>query len=130
VQGDKAWVESKFEELTSKEIAIVGEKPQKVEGIPETLVEFLESKGNPRKHSDIAAVFAYWVLKVEKEVSFNVKDLSNLYDRTRTTKPANLNDVLYKNIKRHVFAEAKKRKDGYKACVITRKGEEHVEQMK
>lgn len=130
VQGDKAWVEQKFKELTSKEIVIVGEEPQKIEGMPGTLGEFLDMKGNPKKHSDTTAVFAYWLLKIEKQQSFNVNDMLECYDRTRRTKPGNIHVTMTTNVKRYVFAEAKEKKDGKKAWIITKKGEEHVEQMK
>ena len=130
IQGDKAWVEKKFEELTTKEITIVGVKASKIEGVPETLGEFLDVKGNPKKHVDITAVFAYWLLKMEKQESFNVDDMLGYYDRTRKTKPGNIHVVMTTNVKRHVFAEAKEKKDAKKAWIITRKGEERVEQMK
>jgi len=130
VQGDKDWVESKFKELTSKEIAIAAEEAPKIEGMPATLVEFLDMKGNPKKHTDATAVFAYWLFTVEKTQSFKVKDILGCYDRTRKIKPRNLNDIMNTNVKRHIFAEAREKKDGLKAWVITLKGEEYVQQMK
>ena len=127
---DKEWVEDKFEELTSEEPAIITKEEKKTEGLPETLVEFLEIKGNPKKHVDIAAVFAYWLLKAEKVSVFNGKDIEGLYERTRTTKAKNPSDIIYKNVRKHFFAEVKEGKDGLKAYQLTRKGEEYVEQMK
>jgi hypothetical protein len=132
VQGDKEWVEEKFEELTNEEQPISSsiKEEKTVEDLPKTLVEFLEIRGNPKKHTDIAAVFAYWLLKAEKTSIFNGKDMATLYERTRTAKPKNLSDIIYRNVKKHIFAEAKEGKDGYKAYQLTRKGEEYVEQMK
>jgi len=130
VQGDKAWVEKKLEELKSKEIGIAGEKRGEAAGMPKTLVEFLGKKGNPKKDTDITAVFAYWLLKVENMASFNVNDLLNCYDLTRKVKPKNPNQTINNNISRQVFAEAKEKKDGLKAWVITDTGEKQVEQMK
>lgn len=129
VRGDMEWVEKKFKELTTKEPSIAGMKalPQ---GMPETLGEFLDQKGNPKKHTDVVAVFAYWLFKVENMKSFNVKDIIDCYDRTRRTKPSNPNQIINNNITNHYFVEANERKDGYKAWVITRTGEEYVEQMK
>ena len=130
VQGDKVWVEKKFAELTSKEIAIKGAKVRRIEGVPGTLGEFLDMKGNPKKHTDISAVFAYWLHKVDKMKSFNVGDIEGCYDLTRQTKSSNVHVTMTANVQRHIFAETKEKKDGKKAWVITRKGEEHVEQMK
>jgi len=129
VQGDKEWVDKKFEELTSKEISIVEER-REVKGMPGTIGEFLDTKGDPKKHTDIAAIFAYWLFKVEHMESFNVKDILDCYDRTRKTKPGNPNEAINGNVEKHIFEMAKEKKDGFKAWVITRTGEEYVEQLK
>jgi len=130
VQGDKIWVESKFKELTTQEVAIAVSKEVAARGMPETLGEFLDQKGNPSKHTDSVAVFAYWLFKVEKMATFNVQDILECYDKTRKAKPSNVNQIINQNVASHVFAEASEKKDGLKAWVITRTGEEHVEQMK
>jgi len=130
VQGDKDWVESKFKELTTQEVAIPETKGVEAEVTPATLGEFLDRKGNPSKHTDTMAVFAYWLFKVEKMESFNVKDIISCYDKTRKAKPTNPNQIINQNVARHVFAEAPSEKDSLKAWVITRTGEEYVEQMK
>jgi len=130
VQGDKDWVEGKFKELTTQEIAVSIAKEVAAKGMPATLGEFLDQKGNPSKHTDSIAVFAYWLFKVEKMESFNVKDIIDCYDRTRKAKPSNPNQIINQNVASHIFAEASEKKDGLKAWVITRTGEEFVEQMK
>jgi hypothetical protein len=130
VQGDKDWVEGKFKELTTQEIMIPMAKEVAVEGMPATVGEFLDQKGNPSKHTDTMVVFAYWLFKVEKMESFNVKDIISCYDKTRKAKPTNPNQIINQNVARHVFAEAPSEKDSLKAWVITRTGEEYAEQMK
>jgi len=129
VQGDKLWVESKFKELTTEEISLA-ERETVLKGMPETLGEFLDKKGNPQTHTDVVAIFAYWLFKVEKMESFNVKDIVGCYNRTRRTKTSNPNQIINQNVATHLFAEAMEKKDGYKAWVITKKGEKYVEQMK
>lgn len=130
VQGDKVWVESKFKELTTQEVAVSITRGVEAKGMPATLGEFLDQKGNPSKHTDSIAVFAYWLFKVEKMESFNVKDIIDCYDKTRKAKPSNPNQMINQNVERHIFAEASGKKDDLKAWVITRTGEEYVEQMK
>jgi hypothetical protein len=130
VQGDKGWVDSKFKELTTQEISISAQKEVTIKSIPGTLGEFLDQKGNPSKHTDSVAVFAYWLFKVEKMTTFNVQDILDCYDKTRKTKPSNVNQIVNQNVASHIFAEASEKKDGLKAWVITRTGEEYVEQMK
>lgn len=130
VQGDREWVESKFEKLTTEQISIAGIKEAVPRGMPQTLGEFLDQKGNPQKHTDVVTIYAYWLFHVEKMESFNVKDIVGCYNRTRKTKPSNPNQIINQNVTSHLFAEAKEKKDGLKAWVITRTGEEYVEQMK
>lgn len=129
VEGDKSWVESKFKQLTTEEIGFAGAIETMPEGMPETLGEFLDQKGNPQKHTELVVVFAYWLFKVEKMESFNVKDIIDCYDTTRRAKPSNPNQMINQNVASHFFAEVKEKKDGYKAWVITRTGEQHVGKM-
>jgi len=131
VQGDKDWVESKYKELTTVEVVIPAKETEIVlTTMPETLGEFLDEKGNPSKHTDAMVVFAYWLFKREQMESFNVKDITRCYDQTRKAKPSNPNQIINQNVSRHIFAEASAEKDGLKAWVITRTGEEYVERMK
>jgi hypothetical protein len=130
VQGDREWVERKYKELTTERIAIPAPENIETEEMPGTIGEFLDLKGNPSKHTDSVAVFAYWLFKVEKKATFNVQDILNCYDRTRKAKPSNVNQIINQNVASHIFAEASEKKDGLKAWVITRKGEEYVKQMK
>jgi len=130
VQGDKDWVEGKFKELTTQEVAISIAKEVAGKGMPATLGEFLDLKGNPSKHTDSVAIFAYWLFQVEKMATFNVQDILDCYNKTRKPKPSNVNQIINQNVTSHIFAEAPEKKDGLKAWVITRTGEEYVEQMK
>ena len=128
VQGDKEWVESKFKELTSEnKISVLQEQPSP--NIDSTLGEFLDSKGNPQKHTDLVAVYAYWLFKKQGLPSFNVKDVISCYDSTRRPKPTNPNMIINANVSTHLFAEAPDKKEGLKAWVITRTGENYVDKM-
>jgi hypothetical protein len=130
VQGDKQWVEQKFEELTGEEKQPTFAASTSKEQIPKTLAEFLEMKNNPQKHTELVAVYAYWLLKAEKLQSFNVKDIISCYDMTRRAKPKNANQIINTNIKTNLFAPASDNKDGYKAWFLTHKGEEFVKNLK
>jgi hypothetical protein len=61
-QGDKEWVEKKFSELMTKKTNVPSEENKK-DFLPETLGEFLDEKGNPQRHTDVTAVYAYWLFK-------------------------------------------------------------------
>jgi len=128
--NEKDWVESKFEELKKQEIVVAKIEALEKRSIPETLGEFLDKKGNPQKHTDRVTVFAYWLFKVGKSESFNVRDIIDCYSKTRIPKPSNTNQIINQNVATHIFAEATEKKDGYKAWVITRTGEQYVEQMR
>jgi hypothetical protein len=128
-QGDKEWVEKKFSELMTKKTNVPSEENKK-DFLPETLGEFLDEKGNPQRHTDVTAVYAYWLFKKENYQSFNVKDIVECYDKTRKPKPSNPNQIINTNVSSHLFAEASEKKDNLKAWVITRLGEDYVEQLK
>lgn len=132
VQGDRQWVEHKFEELTTDgnegKQAIFAPSASKKE-IPNTLGEFLETKNNPQKHTELVAVYAYWLLKAEKQQSFNVKDILSCYDMTRRAKPKNANQIINADIQANLFAPANESKDGYKAWFLTHTGEEFVKNL-
>lgn len=130
VQGDKGWVESKFAELTTRKTAIAGVMETTIKDLPETLGEFLDQKGNPERHTDLVAVYAFWLFREEEMNTFNVRDIVSCYKRTRRTKTSNTNMVINQNVATHLFAEVSEKKDGYKAWTITKKGEKYVEQMK
>jgi len=130
VQGDRQWVEAKFKELTGKEFQMTMVKKIETESIPDTLGEFVEQKGNPQKHTELVAVFAYWLFKVEEIASFNAKDIIYCYDKTRRVKPKNANQIINTNVRSNLFAEASEKKEGYKAWILTRTGEEFVRKMK
>lgn len=130
VQGDKQWVEQKFEELTSEEKQTTFTLSTSEGQTPKTLGEFLEMKNNPQKHTELVAVYAYWLLKAEKQQSFNVKDILLCYDMTRRGKPKNANQIINTNIESNLFAPASDNKDGYKAWFLTHKGEEFVKNLK
>lgn len=130
VQGDKQWVEDKFKELTGERFQVAIAKKLDTETIPDTLVEFLEQKGNPQRHTELVTVFAYWLFKVEKTKFFNAKDIVSCYDKTRRVKPKNTNQIINTNVRSNLFAEASEKKEGYKAWFLTHRGEEFVEKMK
>jgi hypothetical protein len=129
-QGDREWVEKKFKELVSEDFKASLPKELSQEGMPDTLGEFLDIKGNPQKHTDVVAVYAYWLFKKEGFQSFNVKDIIDCYDKTRRVKPKNPNQIINVNVSSHLFSEASEKKDDLKAWVITRTGEDHVLRMK
>ena len=131
VQGDKAWVEKKFNELTEGKVVAPEEKiTPEVKVLPTSLVEFIKAKGNPSRHTDIAIVFSYWLQKKEKMSSYNVDDIEKRYIEARITKPKNIGDVMNRVQGKGYIMPASKKKDEKKAWVITRTGEEYVEKMK
>jgi hypothetical protein len=129
-QGDRDWVERKFKELVSEDFKASLPKELSHGDMTDTLGEFLDIKGNPQKHTDVVAVYAYWLFKKEGFQSFNVKNIIDCYDKTRRAKPKNPNQIINANVSSHLFSEASEKKESLKAWVITRTGEEYVEQMK
>jgi len=137
VQGDKAWVEKKFEELTTKEITIVGVKVPKKEGakieemaLPSSLAEFLRQKGSPSRHSDLVTIFGYWLFHKRGIRIFNRIDVEACYSDCRIPECTNTAQIINDAQGRGYFRREEDRKDGKIAWAITPTGEEYVEQMK
>lgn len=130
VQGDKEWVEKKFKELTEDKTIAPQTIVSKAEVLPTSLVEFIKNKGNPSSHTDIAIIFSYWLHKKEKIGSYNKDDIENCYTVARITKPKNVSDVMNRLQAKGYLMPANQKKDNKKAWIITKSGEEYVEQLK
>jgi hypothetical protein len=128
LQGDKDWVEEKFKEFIEGKIVELAALITKAKTLPDSLVEFLKSKGDPEEHNDRAIVFSYWLFYKENMKSYNIDDIAKCYDEARIAKPANLNDVMNR-LQAKGYLKPAGEKDGKKAWVITQSGEEYVEKM-
>ena len=87
--------------------------------------EFLNSK-KPRTGVDKTLAICYYLEKYENIVPFNKNDVEEAFKRAKEKTPANINDAIYKNIKKGFIMEVGK-KEGLKAYQLTRSGEEYVE---
>ena len=132
VQGDKAWVEKKFKELTEGKLAPPEPPapPTEIDLASISLVEFVKAKGNPSGHIDLTMIFAYWLHKKEKMTSYNRSNIANCYSEARIPKTTNIGAIMNANQSKGYLMPASEKKDRLKAWVITRTGEEYVEQMK
>jgi len=137
VQGDKEWVEKKFEELTTKEITIVGAKAPKIEGVkigkvalPSSLSEFVKQKGSPSKHIDLVSIFGYWLFHKKNVKMFSTKDIASCYADARIPESANISQEMNNAQGMGYFRREEEKKDNRIAWTITPTGEEYVEQMK
>lgn len=138
VQGDKQWVENKFEELTSKEaftalkvqvepMVKAEEKPKEKEELPVSLAEFLRQKGSPHQHKILVVLFSYWLFHKENLRTFNVRDISACYDDARIPESTNTSQYMNQAQAEGYFKRVEERKDGLVAWTITPTGEEYVE---
>jgi hypothetical protein len=129
LQGDKAWVEAKLKELTTTELVkppVIG-LPTKVSGLPESLAEFLKSKGSPDEHSVLVVIFGYWLIHKEGYKSFNIKDITKCYDDTRIQESSNTSQYLNEAQGNGFFKRLDEKKDNRVAWTVTPSGDEYVE---
>lgn len=70
---------------------------------------------------------AYYLERVEQVNSFNINDIANAFQAAREKSPANLNDMINKNIVKGYLMEARERKDAKKAWILTATGERFIE---
>jgi hypothetical protein len=74
-----------------------------------------------------ALALAYYLEHVEGLESFNVPDLEKAFRAAREKLPANMNDVVNKNIARGFLMGANEKKDSKKTWYLTSTGERVVE---
>jgi len=130
VQGDKAWVEAKFKELTKSEAILqpsVATPETKPLGLPVSLAEFVKSKSSPDQHNVLVVIFGYWLIHKENLKSFNSKDIKKCYDDTRISESKNTSQYLNYAQGSGYFKRLDEEKDGLTAWTITPTGDEYVE---
>jgi len=88
--------------------------------------EFLKEK-KPKGYTRIALAIGFYLEKFERLSSFNAKDLENGFIAAKEKSPKNFNDTANMNVKNGHMMEYKSEKDGRKAWVLTRSGEDYVE---
>jgi len=93
---------------------------------PTSLREFVISKG-PKTSVDTTLLIAYYLEKFDGISPFNHEDLIRGFAEAKEPLPSNPSDMVYKNIRRGFLTEAKEKKDGMKAWIVTNSGERFVE---
>lgn len=88
--------------------------------------EFLISK-NLSSAIEKTLALAYFLEFIEQVTPISIDDLSSAFQSARENKPANLNDMVNKNISKGLLMESKEKKNGKKAWVLTATGEKFIE---
>lgn len=96
---------------------------------PDTGVQIAEFLAAVRadSHPNRVAAIAYYHHKRQPNRGVTTRDLQDAYQRARAKRPQNFPDVIASCVRRGYLVEGAKR-DGMKSWVITRSGEQHVEQ--
>jgi|GEM_PF-2088799 len=136
LRGDKAWVEAKFKELTTTEIVKpsptilpqISAPTTNLMSFPESLAEFVKSKGGPKKHNVLVVVFAYWLYHKQKQQSFNARDIGKCYDEVRIKESSNTSQYLNGAQGSGFFKRQEERKDNQVAWTITQSGDKFVDE--
>lgn len=93
---------------------------------PQSIREFLNTK-KPSDDVQKTLAIAYFLEKMRGLTSINVDDISDAFRLAKEPLPGNLNDKVYKAIKRGLLMEAEEKKNSTKAWVLTATGEAFVE---
>jgi len=88
--------------------------------------EFLLGKSIKSETQKVLAL-GYFLEREESLTSFNVPDLERVFRAAREKLPANMNDIVNKNIARGFMMQAEEKKDSKKAWYLTSTGEKFVE---
>jgi len=134
VQGDKNFVESKFNELLQLKIPSSKEiKNSEVQiisnpvdpGRKMSLPEFLNSK-RYLGHSDRILLFAYYLEEYENSPTFHLRDIERCYDISRIPSTRNIPAYIGGLIKSGYLMETTERKDNKKTWKLTQTGSARV----
>lgn len=88
--------------------------------------EFLMTK-ELNKETQKTLVLGYYLEHGEGMESFNATDLETMFRSAKEKLPKNINDTVNKNIASGLMMEAREKKEGKKAWILTSTGEKHVE---
>lgn len=88
--------------------------------------EFLLSK-NLSTVIEKTLALAYYLERIEQMSSFNINDLADVFQSAREKSPANLNDMINKNIAKGYLMPVQEQKDAKRAWVLTVTGEKFIE---
>ena len=91
-----------------------------------SIAEFLREK-KPVTTVDKALAFAVFYERNSDAQSFGTEDLLTLWRQAKETMPANINDLINKNVKKGMIAEEPAKKDGKKKWYVTGSGSDLVD---
>lgn len=89
--------------------------------------EFLMTK-ELKTETQKTLALGYYLEHTESMKSFNVGNLEAAFRSAKEKIPANMNDVVNRNIARGLIMEAAEKKEAKKAWVLTSTGEKYVEE--
>lgn len=127
-------IEKKLEDLENRVAALErilvspSSEENKKKQRPPAIREFLNEK-NPKTNLDrILAIAVYHNRFIDpSRDSFNVKDIEDLIPKAKLKKPANINDVINKNVIKGYFEEDGKEETGKKKWYVTGSGISRVD---
>ena len=92
-----------------------------------SIKEFILAK-QPKDDIQKTLIIGYFFEKNEGITSFNIKDLTNGFERAKEKIPTNINDKVNKNISKGYIMSTKEKKDNLVAWVLTNSGEKFVKE--
>ncbi len=115
-------------EILEKSLIVTGtSSPPKQRPIKQVSAkEFLLSR-NLSSAVEKTLALAHYLENIEQVSPFNINDLAGAFQAAKEKTPANLNDMINKNIAKGYLMPVKERKDTKKAWTLTATGERFVE---
>ena len=113
---------------TKKPITVLQMVPEKDKKSSVTLPEIIDEK-NPRSHTDIVMVFAYYLFKSGKR-EFTIEDILGCYKQVLIPSSTNPTDIVHVNIRKYLLNKEKRQKGEKQRYSITRKGVEYIDSLR
>lgn len=111
-------LENRIQKLEQPTLAIKSDSRR----AKKSVVEFLREK-KPNTNVDKALVFAGFYEIITGTESFGTENLLTLWRQAKESLPANINDLINKNVIKGLIAEETVKKDGKKHWYVTSSGE-------
>jgi hypothetical protein len=80
----------------------------------------------PASDLDRTLTVGYFLERFANQEAFNADDLQDAFRSAKEKPPTNINDVVNKNVRKGTMMEAGEKKNGKKAWVVSRTGEDLV----
>lgn len=118
-------LEERIKALEDKEFVPASQSLEQKQSKQVSVREFLLTK-ELNSSKDVTLAIGHYLESHTGLPSFNISDIEKAFRQAKIKPPANINDMVNKNINKGMVMEAEEKREGKKAWVLTGTGEEYI----